>query len=155
MTGQVLRRPGTYAHAMRRVMDLYEVEAAVEIGGAKVRDVYDYSDPRSSRRPPIVCCERWDRRLKEDGHEPLFLSIYHARLSLTEARHAPLDPVEATTTAIRECGEAVNAYLMSAHRAPTPHEETETLREIDEAIAALQRLAKDVERGGRNIREVS
>ena len=144
-----LREPRTFEDAITRILGDLGAERAAEAVGKSTSMVRQWSDPDVDALPDIRKAARLDAAYAvETGEMPIGKAYVREVQALAGGGggHTPGCPLERITEMIRETAEAADAFR-AFHGNMSPAQASEALREIQEAIDALERMAKDIEAG--------
>lgn len=143
----LVRKPGTYAAAITRIMGYLGPEACAATVGKSEGMVRRWSNPDDDRCPALHEAEALDRAYVEAGCGPApILAVYRERVAALAfaPSHSPADPLERLATTLKEVGEAADAWRAMQHPRLSNLDASEIERELSEAIEALEAMRRDV-----------
>lgn len=145
------RKPNTIAEAVMSVIDGIGAAAAAEAVGKTTQLVYTWADPDHDCVPSIRHAMTLDSAFVSAGcGEPPILAMYASRVGCIARPHQRMDPIVRMCEVAQEVGDVAHVLRTATDpespggRALTPNERSSISKEIDEAIAALVSLKKDI-----------
>lgn len=139
-----LRPPLSIDAALARIAGLLDRgwEQMAEVTGRKIGMIRAWADPQRRERIPVEDAIALDLAYRRAGGEgaPIF-ECYGAQLDAAgvEWFSSQIALGHEVTRLIKECSEAETATLLASMPGSTARDRTHALREVDQAIAELQR----------------
>lgn len=137
--------PRTFKHAMQRITGTLTVEEAAMIAGKSTRLVHYWGDGDSDQEPTLSQALALDAAyVAASGDIAVIFQSYRVQLESRLSIHETADPIDRLADMVKEVGEAADAYRAN-HKHPSIAQKTEALKEVAEAITALELMARDLE----------
>ncbi|MPT48020.1 MAG: hypothetical protein E2598_06315 [Sphingobium sp.] len=143
----IIRKPATFEKALKDISDLLGWDGCADVLGKSESHLRKLGTPDTDRELSIRDAVRLDAAYRRAGGEgaPLF-DCYALKLDI----HMPSAPACTDTMlsgaqkVAKESGEAVAAIIELAGNLGSEKARTDALREIEEAVADLTRLARRI-----------